>query len=83
MNIKDLKSRTKVLIVSAGILGTAGLGIGATKRRPAATQSATADTPTPSKVADAPGVATHEPARRRRSGLRIGRCSAGANGASQ
>lgn len=60
MNVKDLKTRTKVLIVSAGILGMAGLGIGAANAAtppPATTQSVTADTPTPGDVADAPGAA--------------------------
>ena len=28
MNVKDLKARTKIVIVSAGVLGLAGLEIG-------------------------------------------------------
>jgi hypothetical protein len=59
MNVKDLKTRTKVLIVSAGVLGMAGLGLGAANAAtpaPATTQSVTADTPTPGDVADAPGA---------------------------
>jgi hypothetical protein len=59
MNVKDLKTRTKILIVSAGVLGMAGVGLGAANAAtpaPVTTQSVTADTPTPGDVADAPGA---------------------------
>ena len=59
MNVKDLKTRTKVLIISAGVLGMAGLGLGAANAAtpsPVTSQSVTADTPTPGEVADAPGA---------------------------
>jgi hypothetical protein len=62
MNVKDLKTRTKVLIVSAGVLGIAGLGLEAANAAnaatplPTSTQSVTVDTPTPGDVADAPGA---------------------------
>ncbi|MET3811521.1 hypothetical protein [Arthrobacter sp. UYEF3] len=57
MNVKDLQTRTKVLIVSAGILGMAGVGIGAANAAtppPATTQSG--------DVADAPGDVADAPA---------------------
>ena len=59
MNVKDLKTRTKIVIVSAGVLGMAGLGLGAANAAPPSpttTQSVTADTPTPGDTADAPGA---------------------------
>jgi hypothetical protein len=59
MNVKDLKTRTKVLIISAGVLGIAGLGLEAANAAtpiPTSTQSVTVDTPTPGDVADAPGA---------------------------
>ncbi len=65
MNVKDAKTRTKVLIVGAGILATAGLGIGAANAAtpaPSTGQSVTGsqngaiDTPTPGDTADAPGT---------------------------
>ena len=62
MSVKDLKTRTKVFLASAGILGLAGVGLGAANAvtpapAPVTTQSVTADELTPGDVADAPEAA--------------------------
>ncbi|WP_426938418.1 hypothetical protein [Pseudarthrobacter sp. S3] len=59
MNVKDLKTNTKIVIVSAGVLGMAGLGLGAANAAtpaPTTTQSVTADTPSAGDTADTPGA---------------------------
>lgn len=65
MNVKDARTRTKVLIVGAGILATAGLGIGAANAATLApltghsvtgSQNGAVDAPTPGDTADAPGT---------------------------
>ncbi|MET3721037.1 MULTISPECIES: hypothetical protein [unclassified Arthrobacter] len=60
MSVKDLKTRTKVLLASAGILGLAGVGLGAANAAtpaPVTTQSVTAEEPASGDVADAPDAA--------------------------
>jgi hypothetical protein len=60
MSVKDLKTRTKVLLVGAGILGLAGVGLGAANAAtpaPVTSPSVTADAPTPGDAADAPDTA--------------------------
>lgn len=66
MIVQDLRTRTKVLIVSAGVLGMAGLSLGAANAATPATPAPviagalTTDIQTPGDVADAPG-AVEEP----------------------
>ncbi|MEW1808490.1 hypothetical protein [Pseudarthrobacter sp. NPDC080039] len=62
MSVRDLKTRTKILLASAGILGLAGVGLGAANAAtpppaPVTTQSVAADEATPGDVADAPDAA--------------------------
>ena len=77
MNVHDLKTSTKVLIASAGVLDMGGVGLGAanaTTPSSAITHSVTADIPTPGEVGD-PGFSVngasedHEVPRRCRHGV--------------